>query len=397
MRRTFLTLLAVILTFSASIPSAFAMVLKDVDAQPGVPRTGVLIVGVSAYIDSWETTEVGSLVITNDAYAKRLADAFAKKPGVHYVELLTGSEATSSGITASLQRVVDEHLAFLVFSYRGLGLGADTRESCFAAADWSHTKPLKSCLPASTVNELIVLAAPRQLVLLDASTPAPTVTAAIKADMFGPTADDWPSSGDTAVASSGKKERHAACNSFSAMLVAVLSSGAPEDALTFGTFTSQIDGIAKSTADKLPSGVQSCGETPLQPSIDATWFADVVIVPGIEVPKPVETVVNVTPLPTDPLTAPTKATKKIGTPTVASLITTGVCAAVGGTSWAYGEHRLNQYNDPTWAAENFPGGDADRFAAGEAEIPTYGYLAIGGFSCAGIGAAASGLTWYFGK
>lgn len=394
MHRTFLTLPAVILTFLASVPSAFAMVLKDVDAEPGVSRTGVLIVGESTFINSWESTELGPSVVTGDAYAKRLAESFVRKTGVHYVEVLTGSEATQDGTLSALKRMQGEQLETFVFSYRGFGLGADTHESCITAADWDHTKPFTTCISADTINELGLLIAKRQLIILDASIPAPaSVTAAIKADMFGPTADDWPVTGDTAVISSGKTQRYVECGSFASMLTTIVGNSAPEDALTFGTMTSQLDVIAKSPKDTLPAGVEQC-TTPIQPTVEATWFSDVVVIPGTMVAAPEPQTV---PLPTDPLTAPTKATKKIGTPTVASLIATGVCAAVGGASWAYGEHRLNQYNDPTWAAENFPGDDVGRIAAGEAEIPTYGYLAVGGFSCAGIGAAASGLTWYFGK
>ncbi len=388
MRRSFCILTIALAAFFA--PSAHAMVLKDVEAQPGVPRTGVIIVAVSSYIGTWESTELGTFVVVDDAYAKRLADPFLAKPGVHYVALLTGSEATASGILTALKNAADEHLDFLVFSYRGFGLGADVRESCFAAADWDHDDPFQSCLSVNEVAPLVTAAAKRRLVLLDASTPSKAITDEVDADTFGPTADDWPvqNDPDTTIVSSGRTQKYTACNTFSPMIAAIVKAIPPEAAVTYGDLTAGLSAIASSPPDKLPQGITPC-TTPLQPSFDGTWFSDVVLVPAVEVATTPE-VVTVAPHP-----LPRKATKKIGPPTIASLITTGVCTAVGVGSWAYGAHRLEEYNDPAWAEEHFPGNDGARIAAGQEEIPTYGYLALGGLSCAGVGAAASGLTWYF--
>ncbi len=397
MRRTFINVLSFVIMFFVGIPTASAMVLKDVDAQPGVPRTGVVIVAVSSYIGDWEIDKLTSAV--DDAYAKRLAEVFVGKPGVHYVALLTGSEATASGMTTALQKAADEKLGFLVFSYRGFGLGADTHESCFVAADWDHTDPFKTCLRATKVAPLVTAAAPRRLVLLDASAPSPAITSAVQADTFGPTADDWPvkDDPDTAVMSAGRMEKNTLCNTLTPMIAAVVSEGPPETALTFGDLTGGIAKIASTPpGSPLPRGVSACSP-PIIPSVDATWFSDVVLVPAVDVPKlPDPTLVmhTITPLPTTPPKAP-KA-KPLGTPTVASLVTTGVCAVVGVGSYAYGESRLAEYNDADWAAEHYPGGDADRIAAGEAELPTYGYIAGAGLTCAVGGAAASGLTWWFG-
>lgn len=399
MRRTFINVLSAVICFFASVSSASAMVLKDVDAQPGVPRTGVIIVAVSSYIGDWETTELGTFVLIDDAYAKRLVETFMTKPGVHYVVLLTGSEATASGMTTALTKAADEKLDFLVFSYRGFGLGADTHESCFAAADWDHGNPWKTCLPAKKVAPLVTAAAKRRLVLLDASTPSAAITKAVGADTFGSTADDWPvqDDQDTTVVSSGRTQKYTACNAFSPMIAAIVKTVAPETALTYGDLTSGLSAIASSPPDKLPPGIMPC-TTPIQPSYDGTWFSDVVLIPAVDMPKPPDTtiVVHTTdPLPTELPKAP--KVKRLSTPTVASLVTTGVCAAVGIGSLAYGESRLAEYNDADWAAEHYPGGDADRIAAGNAELPTYGYIAATGLTCAVGGAAASGLTWYFGK
>ena len=400
MRRAFISVLSAIVCFLVNMPTASAMVLKDVDAQPGVPRTGVVIVAVTSYIGDWETEKLGPTSMVDDAYAKRLAEQLMAKPGVHYVALLTGSEATASGMTTALQKAADEKLDFLVFSYRGFGLGADAHASCFVTADWDHQNPFATCLLAKKVAPLVTAAAPRRLVLLDASSPSPDITVAVKADTFGPTADDWPVQGDpnTAIMSAGKTERYTVCNSFTPMFAAVVNQGRPEAALTFGDLTGGIAAIASTPpGGKLPQSVSAC-TPPIVPSVDATWFSDVVLIPAVDVPKaPDPTVVmhTVPPLPTEPLKAP-KA-KPLSTPTVASLVTTGVCAAVGVGSLAYGEGRLAEYNDADWAAEHYPSGDADRIAAGNAELPTYGYIAATGLTCAVGGAAASGLTWYFGK
>lgn len=391
MRRIFVQIIITVLFFFTPISTAHAVVLKDIEAEPGVQKTGVLIVGVSAYQGAWEAAQLGPFVMINDAYAKRLADPFIAKPGVHYVELLTGSEATSDGIVYALTALAEKKLDVLVFSYQGFGLGADTHESCFAAADWDHNDPFVTCLRATKVAPLITNAAKRRLVLLDASAPSHDITTAIESDTFGPTADDWPVKGDrdTAVVSSGRSQKYIECKAFGPTIAAVVKAIPPSAPITFGDVTTGIATIASLPPDKQPPGVATCA-TPLQLSVDSAWFSDVVIIPGVTPPIP-------TPLPVDPPAQLKRKPKPLRGPTVASLVTTGVCAAVGVGSYVAGENRLAEYNDPDWAQAHYPGDDKGRTEAANAELPIYGSVAIAGFSCAGIGAAASGLTWYFGK
>ena len=331
MRRTFISVLSAIVCFFMNMPTASAMVLKDVDAQPGVPRTGVVIVAVTSYIGDWETEKLGPTSMVDDAYAKRLAEQLMAKPGVHYVALLTGSEATASGMTTVLQKAADEKLDFLVFSYRGFGLGADAHASCFVTADWDHQNPFATCLLAKKVAPLVTAAAPRRLVLLDASTPSPDITVAVKPTRSAPprTTGRCKATRTRRSCRPEKTERYTVCNSFTPMFAAVVNQGRPEAALTFGDLTGGIAAIASTPpGGKLPQGVSAC-TPPIVPSVDATWFSDVVLIPAVDVPKaPDPTVVmhTVPPLPTEPLKAP-KA-KPLSTPTVASLVTTGgVCGS----------------------------------------------------------------------
>lgn len=386
----FICVRAVVVTLAALIVlAAFwpaeAAVLKDIDAQADTPRTGVVIVGVNTYINSWEATNLTPNVVVNDAYANRLGEAYAKKDGVHYVEVLTGTDASSTGITRALTRVREEKLDMLTFAYRGYGLGADGRDtSCFMASDWDHRKPEAMCLNARAVSELVDAAAVRALVMLDASSRSEAVEAEIGYKTWGPTADDWPNP-KTPVISADKAKQYTACGELWPMIVEMLGVGTPGSGLLFGALTT---GIAERESTH---SIEQCGGNALHVRADGTFFATDVYIPNVAPP-----VVAMLPE-AAPLVPAKKPAKKLTTPTIASLAGTGACLVLGGVSTVVGENRLAQYNNAAWAAENYPHDDAGRITDGEAEIPVYGALAVTGFTCAGIGAAASGLTWYFGK
>ncbi len=363
---------------------AQAAVLKDVNAQDGVPRTGVIVVAVSAYVNPWEAEHLTQNVVILDAYAKRLAEAYAKKDGVHYVEVLTGTDALASGITGALVRVREEKLDMLTFTYRGFGLGADGRNtSCFMAADWDHKNPETSCLNAKVVSDLVDQAATHSVVILDASLRSEAVEKEIAYKTWGPTADDWPNP-KTPVVSADKAKQYTACGELWPILGEVLGSGMPEGGLTIGDVTT---GIAARAAEH---AVERCAGNALHVRSDGSFFASDVYIPNVR--KAV-----VVSMPIEPLSPPKKVVRRLTTPTIASLAATGACLVAGGVSTAVGESRLAEYNSVDWAEENYPNDDDARIAAGQAEIPTYGYIATGSFVCAGIGAAATGLTWYLGK
>lgn len=381
MRRTFIMACIAVLGFFTTPSQGFAAVLKDVDAPTGTPRTGVLIVAPSVFIVTTAATEFGPLVVTADAEAQRMADAFRAQPGVHYVEVLSGTTATMSGVTTAITRLTEEHLEYVIFSYRGLGLNADAPPPCFVLADWDPGSPDGSCLSAVTVAELLAKAAPHRLALLDATRATPSLLRTMGYEAWGPSADDWPNA--MPAVSVGKSREAVDCPVFSPMITKVIGAVEPHEGLTMGMLTTRL------TAEATEVSRERCGSMTLHVTFGGQYSPLDAVIP----PVALAAMATTTPLPAKPHPSATwKRDGKASTATVATAIASGVLAAGAGGVTAYGYTQLANYNDRDWVnAEGYT--SAARQTAADAELPVYGWTALTLTTLAAAGLTVTVATW----
>lgn len=369
---------------------AYATIIKDEPAPEGVPRTGVVIVAPTTFNNSWELTNLTPIIVANDAEARKLAESLKRKAGVHYIDVITGSEASTSGLQSALNRAAGEGLARFIFAYRGFGIGEDAGESCLVLANWDHENPSSGCMPSTEAALLVSATAPWQLVLIDASIDgSASVGPVLKIGTYGPTADSWP--GEMPVISPGKAREYASCNVLWPVIRQILDESPADAPLAMGELVTEVT----ARASRYTEG--RCTEV-IHPRADGRWYSNDVVIPIPTPPKSAEPPApevlathTESALPVPP--KPPKATRTVGKDTwvlagatvacgAASLVTRGKLHALESTM-VDDEAKLANYNSQAELSE------------AAAQRPIYGWTMLGTGACAVGSAIGAGITFAF--
>lgn len=364
---------------------AYATIIKDEPAPEGVPRTGAIIVAVTTFNMPWELTNLTPFIVTNDAEARKLGESLKRKEGVHYIDVITGSEATTSGVRNAFDHAAAEGVARIIYAHRGPGLGDDSGEPCFMLADWDHESPERGCMSASEAATLVAATAPWQFVLVDASFDMTSALGPVlKASTYGPTADTWP--GEMPVLSPSKSREYATCNVLWPVFRQILDETPVDAQLTMGQLVTEVTARAPVYAEG------RCTES-IHPRADGKWFANDVVIPSPLPPAP-EVAVAAVPLETAlPMPPQSKPSRTVGKDTWVLAGTTVACSAASlvargklhalEETMVDDEAKLANYNSQAELSE------------AAAQRPIYGWTMLSTGACAVGSAIGAGITFAF--